>query len=91
MNRDVVQQSPAAVEQIAWRAVNPNHGMYSPKKVLTVQGHPEFNPEIEGELLKMRLEQGIIPQDKYDDAMTRLNNPTDGDVVARAILKFYSE
>jgi GMP synthase-like glutamine amidotransferase len=91
MNRDIVQQSPAGVEQIAYRAVNPNHGMYSPKKVLTVQGHPEFNSDITGELLKMRLDQGIIPQDKYDDAMLRLDNPTDGIAVAKAILKFYTE
>lgn len=91
MNKDTVQESPAGVEQIAWRPINPNHGMYCPKKVLTVQGHPEFDSAIVGELVKMRLDQGIIPQDKYDDAMTRLNDSTDGIAVGKAILKFYSE
>lgn len=53
-----------------------------------MQGHPEFSAAITGELLKMRHDSGIVPDDTFEDASKRLNNEHDGVVVGRALLRF---
>ncbi|KAG0652502.1 glutamine amidotransferase [Hyphodiscus hymeniophilus] len=46
MHRDIVYNYPDGVESLAYTEKCAVQGMYIPKRVITVQGHPEFNEEI---------------------------------------------
>ena len=65
--------------------------MYIPRKLITVQGHPEFNQEIVTELLIARHEQGIFDDATFEDGMQRVGRPHDGVLVATAFLRFLQE
>ncbi|KAF3912041.1 hypothetical protein ABW21_db0200879 [Orbilia brochopaga] len=88
MNRDIVRSCPSGMIILASTSKTEIHGLYQPSAVFTVQGHPEFEPEITGELLKMRNDSKVIPDDTYAEALTRLDRPHDGIVVGKALLKF---
>ncbi|KAK6538238.1 hypothetical protein TWF694_011117 [Orbilia ellipsospora] len=88
MNRDIVRDCPAGFQVLAYTPKTSIHSLYKPGEVFTVQGHPEFKPEITGELLKMRNESKIIPDDTYQDALSRLDNQHDGVLVTEAFVKF---
>lgn len=60
-----------------------------PIKLLTFQGHPEFTSEIALDMLKSKLENGLITEteyEKYKYQTTSLNNQ--GDLIGKVILKF---
>ncbi|KAF3916629.1 hypothetical protein ABW20_dc0104270 [Dactylellina cionopaga] len=88
MNRDIVRSCPPGMEILAYTHKTSVHSLYKPGEVFTVQGHPEFRPEITGQLLKLRNESKIIPDDTYQDALQRLNNPHDGVLTTEAFVKF---
>ncbi|KAJ6259926.1 hypothetical protein Dda_5570 [Drechslerella dactyloides] len=88
MNRDIVRSCPSGMTILASTSKTENHGFYQPDAVFTVQGHPEFEHEITAELLKMRNESKVIPDDTYAEAQQRLDRPHDGILVGRALLKF---
>lgn len=66
-------------------------GMYCKNRLISVQGHPEFNQEIVTELLEARHEQGVFGDELYKDGMERVGNHHDGVVVAAAFLRFLLE
>ena len=65
--------------------------MYVPRRLITVQGHPEFNKDIVTELLETRHEQRIFDDETFEDGMARVGNAQDGVVVAKAFLRFAME
>lgn len=65
--------------------------MHIPRRVLTLQGHPEFTPEIMAELLRKRRGQGIFGEAIYAEAMARVARPQDGVLIAQAFLRFLME
>lgn len=91
MHRDIVFAYPENVEQLAASPRCTTQGMYVKEKLITVQGHPEFNNEIVSEILKSRQAMGIFPDGIYDDGMNRVENKHDGAIVAKAFLKFVME
>ncbi len=91
MHKDLLYQYPEGVEELGSSGPCKVQGMYIPKKVITVQGHPEFTEEIVAELLKYRRGLGIFSGEIYEEAMTRVGKPQDGVVVAQAFLKFLME
>ena len=91
MHKDIVCSYPQGVEELGWSDKCKVQGMYMPKRVITVQGHPEFTEEIVRELLHTRLEQKIFDEKTYEDAMARVVRPHDGVLVAEAFLKFLLE
>ncbi|KAK6357538.1 hypothetical protein TWF718_001847 [Orbilia javanica] len=88
MNRDIVKTCPADMEVLASSSKTQIHSLYRPGKVFTVQGHPEFNEEIISELLKMRMESGVIPEETGKDGISRGPLPHDGVAVTVAFWKF---
>jgi GMP synthase-like glutamine amidotransferase len=91
MHRDVVYDMPEGVEHLAYTAKCSNQSMYVPKRLITVQGHPEFNEEIVREVLIARHKMGIFDDEMFKDAMDRVDKYQDGVVVAKAFLKFLLE
>lgn len=88
MHRDVVFEYPPNVEKLGHSPKCDVQGMLIPKRLITVQGHPEFTEEIERVIIGARHEQGIFSDEMYKDAMTRVADPHDGVVVAAAFLRF---
>ena len=88
MHRDIVFEYPEGVEQLGSNPVCAVQGMYVRKRLITVQGHPEFNEEIMTEILDTRHKMGIFDDEAFDAAMTRVVKPHDGLVVSKAFLRF---
>lgn len=64
-------------------------GLIKPGKFLTVQGHPEYNATIVGEVLKARHEMGIFDDKTYHEAVERIVDTHDGIVVGAEFLRFW--
>ena len=88
MHKDLVYHYPQGVEHLGSSGPCKVQGMYIPKRVITVQGHPEFTEEIVAEVLEKRRKQGIFGDDIYKEAMARVGKPHDGVLVAQTFLKF---
>ena len=91
MHRDIVYEYPAEVEHLGYTDRCGVQGMYVKNRLVTVQGHPEFNSEIVSEILEFRHEQGILDDALYKDGMERANQPHDGVAVAAAFIEFLME
>jgi GMP synthase-like glutamine amidotransferase len=65
--------------------------MYERKRLITTQGHPEFDEDIVAELLVNRHERGVFDDGTYEDAMRRVGRRHDGVRVAGACLWFMVE
>ncbi|KAH6676519.1 class I glutamine amidotransferase-like protein [Halenospora varia] len=88
MHRDIVYEYPEGVENLAGNEKCAVQAMYIPKRLITVQGHPEFNIEIQKEIFKVRHGLGIFDDAMYKDAMDRVDKYHDGVVVSQAFLRF---
>ncbi|KAI5843022.1 GMP synthase [Morchella snyderi] len=91
MHRDIVTELPEGVQLLGSTPVCEIHGMYAPKRLITVQGHPEFNRDIVSEILGLRKSLGIISQDMFEEMMSRVDNKHDGLEAGVAVLKFLDE
>lgn len=91
MHKDLVYHYPQSVEHLGSSGPCEVQGMYIPKRVITVQGHPEFTEDIVAELLDRRRKQGIFADDIYEEAMARVGKPHDGVLIAQGFLKFLME
>ncbi|ORY58124.1 class I glutamine amidotransferase-like protein [Pseudomassariella vexata] len=91
MHRDQVTDFPPGVTPLCHTDMCPTQGMYIPKRMIAVQGHPEFTGDMVTEILKMRHDNGIIPTGVFEDAMGRVENEHDGVKIAQAFLRFLRE
>ncbi|CAJ2513970.1 Uu.00g020890.m01.CDS01 [Anthostomella pinea] len=91
MHRDAVLTFPPGVARLAQTDICPNQAMYVPRRMITVQGHPEFTEDMVREILEMRKYGGIIGDDIFQDGMRRVANKQDGVAVAKVFLKFMRE
>lgn len=88
MHRDIAFQYPPGVQDLGYSPACKVQGMYVPKRLLTVQGHPEFNQEIMEEILQTRHALGIFDDKYFENAVERAAKPHDGLAVSRAFLEF---
>ena len=88
MHRDIVYEYPKGVESLGSSPRCDVQGMYAPGRLITVQGHPEFNEEIVREIVESRYKQGIFDDGTYEDAIGRVRNHHDGVAVGTAFLRF---
>lgn len=91
MHRDVVYHYPPDVEPLGDSPRCDVQGMYLKGRIMTVQGHPEFNEEIMRELLESRRSQGIFDDSVFKDGMDRVANHHDGVAVSSAFIRFLLE
>jgi GMP synthase-like glutamine amidotransferase len=91
MHRDAVYTYPDGVEELAYTEKCSVHGMYVAKRLITVQGHPEFTEEIMRELLVARHSTGVFDDAAFEDGISRVDKYHDGVLVAQAFLKFLLE
>ena len=88
MHRDIVYCYPEGVEELGSSPVCRVQGMYAPRRLITVQGHPEFDQEIVTEILESRHAMGIFDDEAFEAAMRRVGRPHDGVVVGKAFVDF---
>lgn len=88
MHKDIVYHYPEGIQELGSSASCKVQGMYIPRVLITVQGHPEFTEEIVTELLETRYQQGIFDEKMYKNGMARVGFPHDGVLVAQAFIKF---
>lgn len=88
MHRDIVYAYPEGVEKLGSSPVCKVQGMYSPKRLITVQGHPEFNEEIMTEIIETRHSTGVFDDMAYTEHIAKVSKPHDGVVVSKAFLRF---
>ena len=91
MHRDIVHYYPEGVEELGYTSVCKVQGMYVPRRLLTVQGHPEFNQEIMDEIINSRHKTGIFDDEAYENHMKKVALHHDGVVVSQAFLRFVME
>ncbi|KAL2132653.1 hypothetical protein VTI74DRAFT_3558 [Chaetomium olivicolor] len=91
MHRDQVFSVPAGAELLASTDKCPNHGFLVPKKVITVQGHPEFTEDIMREILELRHESGLLTDEVYQSGMERNGDHHDGVFMAQVFVRFLQE
>ncbi|KAF2217343.1 hypothetical protein CERZMDRAFT_109087 [Cercospora zeae-maydis SCOH1-5] len=91
MHRDVVYEYPKGTEPLGHSPRCDVQGMYIKNRLITVQGHPEFNGDIVAELLDSRHEKGIFDDAMYKDGMDRVRLHHDGVTIGAAFLRFLLE
>ncbi|RAO69754.1 uncharacterized protein BHQ10_005766 [Talaromyces amestolkiae] len=91
MHKDIVAAYPKEVTPLGSSPRCAVQGMYIARKLITVQGHPEFNGEIMTEILTLRNQQGIFSDEQYNEALKRADIAHDGIAIAAAFLKFLLE
>ena len=88
MHKDIVFNYPPQVEPLGSTSRCEVQGMYVPKRLITVQGHPEFDEEILREILEVRHEQGVFGDEMYEEAMARVGKEHDGLLVGKRFIEF---
>ncbi|KAH7043224.1 class I glutamine amidotransferase-like protein [Macrophomina phaseolina] len=91
MHRDIVYEYPAGVEPLGHSPRCEVQGMYQRGRLITVQGHPEFNEKIMAVIVKARHEQGIFDDELYKDSLERAPLPHDGVAISQAFIRFLLE
>lgn len=91
MHKDEVYEAPPGVDIWGHTELCQIHGMWKEGKILTLQGHPEYNGTIVMEVLDERLKAGIFSKEQYEEAKSRVYDTHDGIVVGAEILRFFLE
>ncbi|ATY65356.1 GMP synthase [Cordyceps militaris] len=90
-HRDAVTVLPPGVDSIGGSAGCRVHGMFRAGRILSFQGHPEFDAETMALILKGRYAVGVFSQAMYDDAMSRVGRPHCGKMLATKVCGFLLE
>lgn len=88
MHRDMVFSYPPGVEQLGSSPVCNVQGMYTPSRLITIQGHPEFTSEIMKEIIETRHSTGIFDDEAYKTHAKKIDLPHDGAIVSQAFIRF---
>lgn len=91
MHRDIVFSCPEDLELLGSSPVCKYQGMYSPRHIVTVQGHPEFTADIMKEIVEVRHSTGIFDEEAYNKYMKKVTVPHDGVAVSQAFIRFLLE
>ncbi|OAA60616.1 GMP synthase [Akanthomyces lecanii RCEF 1005] len=90
-HRDAVMVLPIGVDSIGGSLRCGVQGMYKAGRILSLQGHPEFDKEAMTLILKERNSIGLLSAELYNDAMSRVDWPHCGEMLATKICEFLLE
>jgi GMP synthase (glutamine-hydrolysing) len=89
MHRDIVFDAPpAGCTNLATTSKCGVQGLYLANKILSVQGHPEFNEGIMSHVLEARHVNGVFDTELYNDGLSRAAKPHDGELIGYTMAKF---
>lgn len=90
MHRDAVLTVPPGVTNLGTSTKCPIQILYKPGRLLSFQGHPEFDEPINDEILKVEYEHGNAFDDEaFQDAIKRVDRPHDGVLLSSSIMAFF--
>jgi len=95
VHRDHLPSLPPSFTLLSHNAITPVHAMarfsdspsLSTCQILSVQGHPEFKPELVLKIIDFREQKGIFNKEFADDSRVDAKKHDDGIRVGRTILK----
>ena len=87
MHRDVIPALPPNVERLGHSPRCDVQGLYIRNRLISVQGHPEFNGRIVNELLDLR-RGTVLDEETYQRGKERANHAHDGVAVAAGFVRF---
>jgi len=87
LNKEMVTELPAGFTVFGSNALCPIQGLVKNNTIFTIQGHPEFTPDLIQALLLSR--RGKLPDDVIDRGVSRANNPIDQKWLADLIITFF--
>ncbi|KAB8255809.1 class I glutamine amidotransferase-like protein [Aspergillus pseudonomiae] len=88
MHRDIVHSCPPTVIPLGSSPKCALQGMYLPGKLITVQGHPEYNGFIVTEIVNKRTRDGVFSKEQSEDALARTELAHDGFDILVVFLQF---
>lgn len=90
MHRDIVTALPRGAVNLGSSSRCAIQGMFDEARgrYISVQGHPEFTPEIVAEILTVRRDAGIFSMAEWQEMMARLKNGHHGTEIAAVFLMF---
>lgn len=88
MHRDIVYELPTDCINLGYSSRCQIQGFYRAQKLLTVQGHPEFNEFIMNFIIDARYKRNVFTDELYHDGKSRAGLKHDGVIVGTAICKF---
>ncbi|CAI7641026.1 unnamed protein product [Penicillium pancosmium] len=91
MHKDIVHSLPEGVTLLGHSPQCAIQGMYSPRRFISVQGHPEFTGWMENEIINLRAKMGVFSEDQAQEGLSRVNNEHDGISIGTTFLKFLLE
>lgn len=71
MHRDIILHYPPDVEKLGYTPRTEVPALYMANRLISVQGHPEFDGAIVAAIAQSRYDMGLFDQQLYDDAMSR--------------------
>ncbi|KAG9258120.1 class I glutamine amidotransferase-like protein [Emericellopsis atlantica] len=91
MHQDIVATLPEGSVLLGKSPKCEIQGFYIPKRVLTLQAHPEFSEFIMDQVMRRRFEQKIFTPEVYESGISRASKEHDGLKVSKVIWKFLLE
>ncbi|KAL7822802.1 class I glutamine amidotransferase-like protein [Trichoderma gracile] len=90
MHRDAVLSVPPGIANLGSSTKCPVQILYQPGRLLSFQGHPEFDALINEEIVRADSENGLAFDDEmFRDALERVNRPHDGLLMASRVMEFF--
>jgi GMP synthase (glutamine-hydrolysing) len=89
-HQDQVIEPPAQAEVIATHPFCAYAGLRYSDRALTVQAHPEYDDAFLHGLIEMR-GRGLVPDDRLDGALDRMDGSTDAADIAARIAAFFRQ
>lgn len=89
-HQDQVVEVPKDAKVIGKSDFCANAAMVYDDRILTIQPHPEFGPDIVEDLIRLR-GKGVVPDDLLEGATARLGTPTDADRFAERMAAFFKK
>ncbi|KAJ5999412.1 hypothetical protein N7451_007222 [Penicillium sp. IBT 35674x] len=91
MHRDIVFETPEGCVNLGYSGPCGVQGLYMPKRLISIQAHPEFNEFIMTKLLIARHDGGLFNDELYESGCKRAAKEHDGELLARRFIQFIVE
>lgn len=91
MHRDICFELPPGLLSIGSSPRCSFQGFFLPGRIISVQGHPEFNEFIVSQIIATRYQQGVFDNELRDEGLKRAVLPHDGPSISAVICRFLLE
>ena len=87
-HRDVVLSCPPGATVLGSSPHCEVQVLYAPRRLLTIQGHPEYNKDALVEIISHYARKGTVEEDQAQEALSRAGKEHDGVAMGAAFLLF---